>query len=347
VQPAAPGGDWERQPPLAGLDEGPTGAFLLALENLDDLIDFYEEQGRVDDMEAALRKRVELALKLGELHALAEYLGPMAAIREYYVSIDRPDRALEHELHGTAREIGRVKHEMADLDSHIAKLTTRREALERELDELHGRQAQLHADLRGLYTRSETEALHALEFASKRLPAEIEAVSTEISALQQALSDVDLPPDERSRVEQRHADLVEHLLDLKCEQTETRDALKRGQAELGRRREREREEHLAGLREELARLHMEKLELQEEEGRALRWADQRLDAVSSRMDAIRSELEAATRRAPDASKQKGKRAPRKGGGGKTGPKPKKARPRAGDGPRGEAKEKPKRKPKKK
>ncbi|HVP13702.1 MAG TPA: hypothetical protein VMV94_21180 [Phycisphaerae bacterium] len=129
----------------------------LLLKSFDDLVEFYEEQGRWADKEQALRQRIEICRKLAELRMLAEADGPGAAMQEFYRSIHRPDRALELDLHNLGRELDRLAQKGAELDAEMARLAARRDLLERKMSELNERRDQRLSELSDMQKRLRME----------------------------------------------------------------------------------------------------------------------------------------------------------------------------------------------
>jgi hypothetical protein len=119
----------------------------MILKSYNDLIEFYETQGQQEQAEQALRERIDVCSKLAELRMLAEFDGPGAAMQEYYRYIDRPDRALELDLHNMDREIEHLEREKADVEAQIARLSGQYDILERRIDELRERLDQRAAEL--------------------------------------------------------------------------------------------------------------------------------------------------------------------------------------------------------
>ncbi|MFH1417226.1 MAG: hypothetical protein ABII12_02950 [Planctomycetota bacterium] len=312
-------------PDPAWHEAGPMKAFLMALDNLDDLINFYEEQDRIEDTEQALQKRVELSMKLAELQALAQHVGPDAAIREYYRYVNRPDRALEHDLRRTEQEIQETTRLMGDLHAGIARLTSRHETLEQHRQELAERREHLHAQLLDLHSQREAEHRHELELSAKRIPDEAAWLADEIEAIKKALAGRRVGEERRSRLEDRRADLSREMRDLKGEQAEVRAALEHNKKEAAQRRERQRREEAAGLREELRRLDDQKWEIQAEQSRTLQWMDQRAAEIEGRMEEIKTFLRRAADKPKATPKSDKPRAPSKPGKAKAPPKPDKAK----------------------
>ncbi len=322
-------------PNLPWHEEGPMRVFLMALDRLDDLIDFYEEQDRIEEMEESLQKRVEMSMKLAELHALAQHMGPDAALREYYCYVDRPDRALEHDLRRTEHEIEETTRLMGDLHAGIARLTSRHEMMEHRRRGLEERREHLHGQLLDLNSRREAERARALALSAKQIPDEIASLSGELKSINKALAAKRVGEERRCRLEDRHADLSREMRDLKGEQTEVRAALDHIKKVTAQRRDRERREEAAVLRDELRQLDSQKWEIHTEQSRTLQWMDQRATEIDRRMEEIRMFLHRVAEQPkspPKTGKVKGQtkrgkaEAPAKPGKPKKPSKPEKVKP---------------------
>jgi len=127
----------------------------MILKSYNDLIEFYETQGHEEQAEQVLRERIDVCSKLAELRMLAEFDGPGAAMQEYYRYIDRPDRAIELDLHNMEREIDHLERERADLEAQISRLSGQYDILERRIDELRDRHEQRTDELSDLQAQPE------------------------------------------------------------------------------------------------------------------------------------------------------------------------------------------------
>jgi hypothetical protein len=138
----------ERRRDREGDEQWPEVRMILKSYNA--LIEFYENQGREEDMEQALKERIDICAKLAELRMLAEFDGPGAAMQEYYRYMDRPDRALELDIHNMERDIDRMEQEKAEAEAEMARLSSRCDILEGKIDELRERYERRVDELSGL-----------------------------------------------------------------------------------------------------------------------------------------------------------------------------------------------------
>jgi len=118
-------------PPRHDRDGGPEAAFAPVVEALTHLAQFHMEQGNNEAAAEALERRVDLLMKVAELHGLIEHVSPAAAMAEFYRFTDRPDRAAQIERQAQAQEI-------AELERRLSELRARQHMLELERERLEG-----------------------------------------------------------------------------------------------------------------------------------------------------------------------------------------------------------------
>jgi hypothetical protein len=192
-------------------DRGPWTEISQLLKSFNDLIDFYEEQGRWEDKERALKQRIDICRKLAELRLLAETDGPGAAMQEFYRSIHRPDRALELDLHNIERELDKLAQKSAELEAEMARLAGRRDLLERKMGELNDRREQRSIELDDLHEQMENQQAGDDEddddedaaIGPNHTP--YGDLSAQLETIENALADQSLAGTRRARLERRHA----------------------------------------------------------------------------------------------------------------------------------------------
>lgn len=205
----------KEEPRRAKHESGQWKEVNLLLKSYNELIEFYEEQDRPRDKERALRERIDLCQKLAELRMLAEFDGPGAAMQEYYRFTDRPDRAIELDLHAIERELDDLARQQADLDGEMARLAGRREFIEGKLGELNERREQRMEELSELQEQEEADKAQDKDddedeenAASGSSHDRNASLSQHVRAVDKALADGSLKGARRARLERRQARIV-------------------------------------------------------------------------------------------------------------------------------------------
>ena len=214
----------EQDPSLPGLrsenrrpdqrERGPWAEVNLLLKSFNDLIDFYDEQGRWGDKERTLKERIGICRKLAELRMLAQTDGPGAAMQEFYRSVGRRDRAIELDLHNIEQQLDRLEQESAALDAEIARLASRSELLEHKRSELKDRLEQRAIELSLLHQQMEEEQADCDdEGDDEDSPdhAGDAVLSRHIETVDRAITDRGMDTPRRTRLERRLARILEML----------------------------------------------------------------------------------------------------------------------------------------
>lgn len=182
-----------------------------ALERMDDLAKFYRNRNQMPELEAALKQRVHLALRIAELDAIAKREGDEAAMAAFLQSGTPNHRTIDRALSETERQYTKTQKEIGDIDDQIAQLQRRRSSLDRQLTDLGQKRSTLRAQLVG--TPGNVPPINPAIAKNDEGGAttEAERLADAIHETDAILSSRSLSRPERQAMERRRADMAKQL----------------------------------------------------------------------------------------------------------------------------------------
>ncbi len=232
-----------------------------ALEQLDELAQFYKQQERWDDAERILQQRVELSLIAAQVSMLADCEGPKTAIEAYYELTEQPEMAIRWKNKQLREQFGNIQRQIIEVDSDLAKLQNRREALVRQMEHIRRQQEQVSNETRNLERRRSHERINELLLADEILAEKRRHVNQKIESTEQTLATDSLNNEQREALRNHILDLKEEYHNLEKEQLHIDWQLVMEKQKMDEQKKHEYLEEQIRSKEKLHRSQLEKKEV--------------------------------------------------------------------------------------